>query len=198
MLLHWDSCRLPHLLSSVAALQKADVPEHDLHAPTCVSHSTTPSGHGPPPRLSLPLLLVVCGSPWLPLVERGLPSLAPDLHASAPTTPSPCSAPCRCCIVLPFLDFWAFCFLLIFCVSLLHVFLCNCIWIIWILYALLTTFTGSSDSWHPYRKSTGTRHHALPSCICFLRYFLLGCLTLVCCDYYYYYFSVVCSSFSCI
>jgi hypothetical protein len=83
---------------------------------------------------------------------------------------------------LPFLYFWAFCFM-----YLLHV-PCNCyltgVWVGFIrtLSTPLTAFTGGMGSWHPCQESIGPCHSfdILPLVACFLWCLLLSCSTLIC------------------
>jgi len=85
----------------------------------------------------------------------------------------------RCCVVVLFqlLCFWAFFFM-----PRVRTYY-KSVWILLTFYPLLITFIVGPCSWHPCQKLIGPRNHALPLRIYFLRYFLLSCPTLVCCNF---------------
>jgi hypothetical protein len=147
------------------------------HAPTCGHRRATCGGLH---RL-----------PQLPLVSR---EVSGNCHRRVVfTCRRAATAPPTASVLFPFFSllslvfFWACCFMYPLCAPSNR---CQSVWVFWILYTLLSTFTGGPGFWHPCQESIDPRHlfDALLSCTCFLRYFLLGCLAPVCCTFFSFFF----------
>jgi hypothetical protein len=136
------------------------------------------------PRLYRPPASIFGGLRWLLVFSTGERPSSGDAWSSRSATGSSHPlfrlVPCQSYVVSFFFVFGLFCYS---SVSLPHVYLCNyCVWVFCTFNTILTTFTGGPFFWHPCQKSIGSHHLALSPRTYFLRFSLLGCPVLYCCN----------------